>query len=197
MEQITTSSDKLTKKNIINRISDIPGGVSLAIATLVAGNVVQEATPLTAPAAGIRSICKQAKLLTGSTTTVMRVESKLNPFKTGDIVFQVVGGAAYAGTVATEVGTVDNIIYDTITVGTALESAAVGTFIYQSSIAAGEGADTGALENTADTIIKEAFTVPSTTPVVFSGDAYMRADVAEGVIGPLYLATLDVNEIKY
>jgi hypothetical protein len=197
MKQITKSSTALSRKNIINRIADVPGGISLTVADLTAGKIVIEGCPLTAPSSGKRTVCKQAVLLTGSTTTVFRVESSTNQFKTGDIIFQQVGGAAYAGTVVTEVGTVGGVLYDTITVGTALESATVGTFIYQSSVSAGEGADTGALENAADVIIKEALEVPSDTQVILIKDAYQRADVVENCIGPLYLASLDVNEIKY
>lgn len=195
MRQITSNSDKLTKKNIINRITDVPGGISLTMADLVVGNVVPEGTPLSAPSSGKRTVCKQAKLLTGSTVTVFRVESGTHQFKTGEYIMQAVGGAAYAGTVATEVGTVDGVVYDTITVSTALESAAVGTFIYQSSAT---GATAGALSNDADVIIKEAFEVPAGTYVILPADAFIRADVVEGFIGTLHLAQLKgVIECKY
>jgi len=198
MKQISKSADKQTKKVIINRIADIPAGISLVLSTLVAGTVVPEGTPVTAPVDGKRTVCKSAKLLAGSTTTVMRVESATNQFKTGDIAFQVAGGAAYAGTVAREAGTVGGVVYDTITVGTALESAAEGTVIYQSSVAAGEGADTGALENTADAILKEAFEVPSGDHVIFMADAFIRADVLKDAIGALYLATMNgIGEVSY
>jgi len=194
MEQITKSSDALTKKNIINRISDIPGGVSIVLSTLVVGNIVLEGTPLAAPSSGKREICKQAKLLAGSTTTVFRVETGTHHFKTGEYIMQATGGAAYAGTVVVAAGTANGITYDTITVGTALESGAEGTFIYQSSAT---GAAAGALSNVADTIIKEPFEVPATTQVIWMADAHLRADVVEATIGALYLATLDVNEVKY
>lgn len=198
MQQITKTSDALTKKNIINRISDVPGGVSIDLSTLTAGVIIPEATPLAAPSSGKRKVCKQAKLLAGSTTTVFRVESATNPFKTDDIIFQQVGGKAYAGTVAKAVGTDSNgVLYDTITVDTALEAATAGIYIYESSRTAGEGADTGALENAADTILKEAFQVPSATQVIWMKDAFVRADVVEGCIGSLYLAALDVKEVKY
>lgn len=306
MDQITKASDKLTKKYIINRISDIPGGVSVVLSTLVAGSTVLEGTPLTAPSSGLRTICKQAIILAGSTTTIFRVETKTHNFKTGDFVMQGAGGVAYACTVAIAVGTASGITYDTITVGTALESAVAGTVIYEAAAAStglddtlniayandtasgltddatsdaiigavpdatiatvagtvgaagagdvtvtvssdlfddvvlsvavanddtatiaagkfrqamqanailmnnfeisGEGvqvilarkvAATGAvLENAADVIIKEAFTVPSNAKVIFIADAFIRADVVENAIGALYLASLDVNEIK-
>lgn len=191
MQQITTTSDKITKKNVINRISDVPGGVSLTLADLVAGQVVQEAVPLTAPSSGKRTVCKQAVLLTGSTTTVFKVDSQLHNFKVGEYLMQVVGGAAYAITDITDNGdgTTD------ITVGTALEAATAGIFIYQSSAT---GASAGALSNAAEVILKSGFEVPTLAQVIWIKDAHVRADVYAGVIGPLYLASLPgVIEINY
>jgi len=191
MQQITSNSDKLTKKNIINRVSDVPGGVSLTIADLVAGQIVEEATPLTAPSSGKRTVCKQAKLLTGSTTTVFVVDSELHNFKVGEYLMQVVGGAAYAITDITDNGDGTS----SITVGTALEAATAGIFIYQSSAT---GAAAGALSNTAEVILKDAFEVPSAAQVIFIKDAQVRADVYADVIGPLYLAQMaGILEINY
>ena len=180
-----------TKKNIINRISDVPGGVSLTLADLVAGKVVEEANPLSAPATGKRTVCKQSKILTGSTTTILQVDSDTNNFKVGDFVLRIEGGLAYAVTDITdnEDGT------DAITVGTALESATVGEFIYQAD--AESATTTSALENKADCILKEAFQVPEDAQVIWMADGFYRADVVEASIGSLYLADLDVNEVKY
>lgn len=191
MQQIQTNSDKLTKKNVINRVSDVPGGVSLTIADLVAGQVVEEATPLTAPSSGKRTVCKQAKLLTGSTVTVFVVDSELHNFKVGEYLMQEVGGAAYAIT-----GIVDNGDgTSSITVGTALEAATAGIFIYKSSAT---GASAGALNDVPEVITKDAFEVPSASQVIFMHDAYVRADVYADVIAPLYLATLPgIIEINY
>ncbi len=191
MQQIQTTSDKITKKNIINRISDVPGGVSMTLADLVAGQVVQEAVPLSAPASGKRTVCKQAKLLAGSTTTVFVVDSQLHNFKVGEYLMQAVGGLAYAITDITDNGDGTSAI----TVGTALESGTAGVFIYQSSAT---GATAGALSNTAKVILKSGFEVPSVAQVIWMKDAQVRADVYAGVIGPLYLATLPgVIEINY
>lgn len=191
MRQIVSTSDKITKKNVINRISDVPGGVSLTLADLVAGQVVEEATPLTAPSSGKRTVCKSAKLLTGSTTTVFVVDSQLHNFKVGEYLMQAVGGAAYAITTIVDNGdgTSD------ITVGTALEAATAGIFIYKSSAT---GAAAGALNDVPEVIMKDAFEVPSDAQVIWIRDAYVRADVYADVIGPLYLATLPgVIEINY
>jgi hypothetical protein len=207
MQQITKTSQKLTKKNIINRISDIPGGISLVLSTLVVGNAVLEGTPLSAPTSGKRSVCKQAQVLTGSSTTVFRVKAGCHNFKAGDYVMGIAGGLAYAvSAVATNVGAVhaDDIaagyaatgdLYDTITIGTAIEAVAVGGFIYQA--AAQSATTTSALLLAADVILKEAFEVPSTTQVIWQADAHLRADVVQGCIGSLYRATLDVREVKY
>ncbi len=191
MQQILKTSDLIAKKNIINRISGVPGGVSLAVTNLVAGSVIPEGIPISAPSSGVRTICKQAQLLTGSTTTALVVATQANQFKVGDGIMQAVDGASY------DVDTVEDEGdgTTTVTVGTALESATVGTWIYESSGA--EGARTGALENAPDVILKAAFVVPSTTQVILIKDALVRADVHENVIGPLNLATLDVNVIKY
>jgi hypothetical protein len=207
MRQITVSSEKLTKKNIINRISDVPGGVSLVLSTLIVGNAVLEGTPLSAPSSGKRSVCKQAQLLTGSTTTVFRVKAGTHHFKVGDFAMRIAGGLAYAVTaVAPNVGDVNAAditagyastgdLYDTITVGTALESATVGGWIYQA--AAESATTTSALLLAADVILKEAFVVPSESQVIWIADAFVRADVVQGCLGSLYLATLEVREVKY
>lgn len=191
MRQIQSNSDKITKKNVLNRVSDVQGGVSLNLSNLVAGQIVEEGTPLTAPTAGKRTVCKQAKLLTGSTTTVLVVDSASHNFAVGDIVMQQVGGVGATITDVTDNG--DGTA--SITVDTALESATAGVFIYESSAA---GATAGALANTADVILKDGFEVPANQQVIYIRDAYVRADVHADVIGPLYLADIPgVIEIKY
>lgn len=190
MIQIVKTSEKLTKKNIINRISDIPGGVSLTLADLVVGSVVLEGTPLSAPSSGKRTVCKQAIILAGSTTTAIKVEELTHNFKVGDFIGTKVGGKAYAIT-----GITNSAGVDTLAVGTAIDTPVAGGFIYE--MAAEAATNTSALKNAADVILKTAFQVPASTQVIWIADAYVRADVLEGCIGSEYLATLDVNEIKY
>lgn len=191
MQQITKTTDLLTLKSIINRISDVPGGVSLVLSNLTPGKVVPEGTPLSAPSSGKRSVCKQAILLATSTTTSLLVDSQTNPFKKGDFVAVKVGGKSYAITAITTAAGID-----TMTVGTAIDAVTTGGFVYE---AADEQASTGStLKNKADSILKSAFVVPSATQVIWMADAYMRADVLENTIGALYLANLSgVLEIKY
>jgi len=190
MIQIQKTSDTLTKKNIVNRVSYIPGGVSLALTNLVAGNVVPEGTPLTAPSSGLRTICKQAVVLTGSTTTAIQIEEGTHQFKVGDFIGVKTGGKAYA---ITDISNASGI--DTLTVGTAIGTPVVGGFIYE--MAAEAAATTSALKNTADVILETAFIAPSVTNIIFMNDALLRADVLQNVIGSEYLATLDVKEVKY
>ena len=190
MQQVTTTSDVLGKKVIINRISDVPGGISLLIANLVAGKHVQEGTPLTAPSSGARTVCKEAVLLTGSVAAALKVSSQLNNFKVGEFIGQKLDGIA--GTI-TEITTSDGV--DTIAIDSDLEAFAAGTAIYEMAALA---TDDSALKNTPDVILKEAYEVPSTSQVIVIKDALVRADVQENCIGALNLAQLPgVIVIKY
>jgi len=125
MQQITTKSEKLTKKHIIARISDVPGGVSLVMSTLVAGSVVAQATPLSAPASGKRTVSKQAIILAGSSTTAIKVEELTHQFKVGDFIGVKTAGKAYAITSIANASRVD-----TLTVGTAIDAVTTWAFIY-------------------------------------------------------------------
>lgn len=130
MEAITTTSDVSTKINIINieKARDIPGGASIELSSLIDANVIQQATPLSAPTTGVRKVCKQGVVLTGSTTTVINVTVGDHNFKVGDFIGTKVGGLAYAITDITATATVD-----AITVGTAIDTPATGAYIYQMS----------------------------------------------------------------
>lgn len=191
MNQITSTVDSTVKKNILNRISDIIGGISLILTNLVAGVIVFEGTPVTTPTNGKRTICKQAKVLAGSTTTVKKVTTGTHHFKVGDFLCTKEAGIAYAITSITTSNGVDDI-----TVGTAIEATAAGDWIYEAS--AQSVTNTSVFKNQPDAILKEAFVVPSTSQVIYMADALVRADVVEGAIGPLYLAKMPlIKEIKY
>jgi len=192
MIQITKTTSKTVKKNIINRISDVPGGVSLVLSTLIPGNVIPEGTPISAPASGLRTICKQAKALTGSSTTVKKVTNGAHNFKVGDFLCTKEGGLAYAITTITTSNGVDDI-----TVGTAIEASAAGDYLYEA--AAQSASTTSAFKNIPNTILKEAFEVPAaSSQVIMVKDAYVRADVVEDCIGAAYLAYLpQIAVIKY
>ncbi len=183
MQQITTEQTINARKLVINRVSFTPAGVSLALATLVSGIVVPEATPLTAPVSGLRTVCKQGQILTGSTTTVIKIATGEHHFKVGDFITSGAGTPSYAILSITSAAGVDDI-----TVGTALADATTGNFIYE---AEDEQAVTSVLENTPDTILQDAFIVPAAgTTVLKLGVALIRADVLEDAIAPEYLALL-------
>lgn len=193
MQEIKVTSDVSTRINIVNieRARDIPAGASIELASLVNGSVVEQANPLSAPSNGVRKVCKQAKILTGSTTTVFKVETMYNQFKVGEFVGRIVGGLAYAITDITDNGdgTTD------ITVETALEDATVGQHIYQ--MAAESGTTTSALLNTPVCILGKSFQVDQ-TKVMEDRPAYIAASVIEGSIGSVYLSELkNIDSVSY
>jgi hypothetical protein len=191
MQQITTTSDVLVKKNIINRVADVPGGISMVLSTLVVGNYVPQASPVSAPASGKRTVCKSAKINgSAASTTVFPIDEKLHHFKVGDFVCRKEGGKAYAiSTITNSAG------IDTITVGTAID-ADVDGWIYE---AADQQASTGStFKNQPDAILKNAFEVPGTTQVIFTADALLMAVVVENCIAPAYLTKLKaITVVKY
>lgn len=190
MRQIETKSDVLVNKNILNRVSYVPGGVSLAISNLVAGRVIQEAAVLGEPSSGVRSVLKAAPILTGSTTTAIKVSTALNQFKVGDFLTAKESGKAYA---ITEIDSTDGV--DTLTVGTAID-ADVDGWIYEAVEEA--ETDTSVIKGTPDVVLETAFEVPATTQVYVSNDALMRADVREGSVAPIHLSKLAlIGEVKY
>ena len=191
MQQITKASELLVKKNVINRVTDVPGGCSIAVSNLVAGSYVEEGTPLTAPATGVRIVCKQAKVLANPTATVVQVAEKSHNFKVGDFIGTKLLGKAYAITTITNASGID-----TLTVGTAIDTPTIGDFIYE--MEAESASNTSALKNTPEVIVKSPFEVPSTTTLILQKDALVRADIHAGVVGSVYLATLPgVIEITY
>ena len=191
MQQITTTSDILVKKNIINRVADIPGGISMVLSTLVVGNIVPQASPVSAPTSGKRSLCKSAKINgSAASTTVFPIDEKIHNFKVGNFVCRKEGGKAYAITSITNASGID-----TVTVGTAID-ADVDGWIYE---ATDEQATTGStFKNQPDAILKNAFEVPSATQVIFTADALLIGVVVENCIAPAYLTKLKaITVAKY
>ena len=194
MNQIVSTSDKLTKKNIQNRqlAHMVPGGVSMDLSTLAAGVVIPEGNPLSAPSSGLRKVCKQAKILTGSTTTVFVIDTDSNPFAVGEFLGRQTGGLAYAITDITDNG--DGTT--SVTVGTALEDATVGGFLYE--MAAESGTNTSALKNAPDCVLAYAFQVPNVAQVILMQDGILIGTVIEGAVGSEYLSLLKgIVESKY
>lgn len=190
MQQITTSQDTMTKLNIVNRVADIPGGVSLVMSTLTAGVVIPEGTPITAPATGIRTICKAAKLVASSNTTTFPVATATNPFKVGNFLCTKTGGKAYA---ISDISTTDGV--DTITVGTAIDAQSDG-WVYEA--AAEAASNTSAFKNTPDSILGAPLEVPTNTQVIVMSSALVIALVLEDTVAPAYLTLLKgINVVKY
>lgn len=192
MEAITQTGDVSVKINILNmeRARDIPGGASIELSSLINGNIIEQATPLSAPTSGIRKVCKQAVVLAGSTTTAIKVTTGEHNFIVGDFIGTKTLGKAYA---ITEIASASGV--DTITVGTAIDTPVTGEYIYQ--MAAEAATDTSALLNTPVCISGKAFKVDQ-TKLMEAIPAYVSASVVGSVIGTEYLSLLkNIDEISY
>lgn len=192
MEAIKVTSDVSVKINIVNieRSRDIPAGASVQLSELIDGNVVEQAVCLSAPTSGVRSVCKQGTVLTGSTTTVINVATGEHNFKVGEFIGTKEGGKAYAITDITETSGVD-----AITVGTAIDTPVTGEWIYE--MAAEAATDTSAFKNIPVCIGGKAFKVDQ-TKLMEAIPAYVGASVVGGVIGTAYLAYLkNIDEVSY
>ena len=190
MQKIISSTDVAARQVVINRISYVPAGFSLSVAELVAGNILGEGTPLTAPSSGLRKVCKQAIILAGSTTTAVKVDATKNHFKVGDFIGVKTAGKAYA---ITAIATASGV--STLTVGTAIDAVTEGAFIYQ--MAAEAASNTSALLNSPKVILGTGAVVGAN--VAWQDEsALVRADVYAGNIGSAYLALLpQIAEIEY
>lgn len=183
METITSSTTANSKKNVLHRVSDVPNGASLVLSTLIVGNQVPEASPVSVPASGVRTYCKAGKIETGSTTTAIKILTGDHHFKVGDFLCAKEGGLAYAIT-----GIVSASGIDTITVGTAID-ADVDGWVYEAG--AESATTTSAFANSPDAIIKEAFVVPAVgSKVIEFINPLLHAVVVKDCIAPAYLAEL-------
>lgn len=184
MQSITVTGDVSVKKNILNRMRtrDIPAGVSVTLADLVDGNIIEEATPLTADSSGNRTVCKQAKILAGSTTTAVKLTTGEHNFIVGSIVGVKTLGKAQT---VTDVDSTDGI--DTLTIDVAIDTPVTGQFLYE--MAAVAATNTSALLNTPKCITGKAFKVDQ-TKIMEAIPAFVDASVVSGVIGDEYLNLL-------
>ena len=191
MQTVTKSGSVKSPKVVDTVIAQVKGGVSVNVANLVEGAIVIEGTPLTAPTAGKRTICKQAKILSGSTTTAIKVGSVFNHFKVGDVIGAKTAGKAYDITGITVANGIATIVPST-----AIDTVTEGAHIYEM---AAVGATGSALKNAPDTILESAFVAPVAAATAWlMADACTRADVKEGFIGAEYLAVLpQVKVVKY
>ncbi|MBK8807771.1 MAG: hypothetical protein IPO21_14450 [Bacteroidales bacterium] len=166
------------------KVADIPSGVSIKTSELVAGTILLDATAIGRASSGLCSVLKSAKALTGTTTTVIKVEGNKSQFKVGEKIFSLVGGKHYAITAisAPTAGVID------ITVGTAIDDPlANGGFIYQNA-AATDGATGAAFLVTPVAITGTAFEVDITSNQ--SVDAWVIGAVKYGTVGSAILSAL-------
>jgi len=191
MEAIKVTSDVSTAINILNieKARDIPGGASVKLSDLIYGNVIEQATPLSAPATGVRTVCKQAVLLTGSTTTSLKIATGEHNFIVGSVVGVKTGGKASAVVSVTETTGVDALVVAT------LDAVTVGGFVYE--MAAVGTTTTSALLNTPVCISGKAFQVDQ-TKVIEAIPAYVGASIVADVVGSEYLSLLkNIDSISY
>lgn len=132
MLKIERSSDSRVVKAILHRIADIPGGVTVSVATL-GGTALKEGTPIGAPDAvsGLCKVVKTAKILTIAASNAVTYDvAKGHHFKVGD---RFACNAAN-GQLITAIDKTTNADKDVITVGTTLGAAlAVGDVAFESS----------------------------------------------------------------
>jgi len=195
MDVITKTTQTQVGKNIVNRLTDVRGGVSLTMADLVAGSYVKEGTPLSAASSGARTVCKQAIVLTASTTTAIKVTELSHNFKVGNFIGTKVGGKAYAITSITNASGVD-----TLNVGTAIDTPVVGGFIYEMA-AASTGLDATlnlAYANDTATGLTDGPTSVSTGGTPQATDATVVGTVGAGGAGDITVTVssdMFVNEV--
>lgn len=184
---ITSNVATKVEKNIKTVIADIPAGISLDTSTLVQDSIVIEGNPISAPADGLRKICKQAEILSGSTTTAVKTPTDKNQFKVGDVI-GTGGGKSYTITGSTASNGVT-----TLGTATAIDTVTAGQFIYEYTADASSGA---VLKNSPVAILRDAFKVNS--DVFVQNGGVTHANVMSGKIGSVYVGLLKgIVEISY
>lgn len=83
MLKIERKSDSRVNKAILHRLADIPGGVTVSVATL-GGAVLQEGTPLCIGGGGLYNVVKTGKVVTAYSSGTSLEIAKGHYFKVGD-----------------------------------------------------------------------------------------------------------------
>lgn len=83
MLKIERKSDSRVIKAIIHRLADIPGGVTVSVATL-GGAALQEGTPLCIGSNGLYNVVKTGKVVTAYSSGTSLEIAKGHHFKVGD-----------------------------------------------------------------------------------------------------------------
>ena len=133
--KITRSSDSRVVKALLHRVADIPGGVTVSIATF-GGTALKEGTPIGAPdpTTGLCLVVKTAEIITNAADDAVAYEvAKGHHFKVGD--YFSAGSAS--GQIITAIDKTTSTVKDTITVGTtlgvAITAGTIGAKAYQST----------------------------------------------------------------
>lgn len=138
MLKIDRKNDSRVVKSILNRVADIPGGVTVSIADL-GGAVVYEGTPVAYVAAdGMHHVCKTVLIVSDAANNATTYDiAKGSHFKVGDI-FATEGANGQA---ITAIDKTTNTDKDVVTVGTTLGvaiTAASATVAFQAAEAGGK-----------------------------------------------------------
>lgn len=116
--KIDRKQDVRTAHACTHNLADIPNGVTVSAADLVAGGILPEGAYIGVDEAGLYHLVKTAKLTEAATATATTYKvAKGHHFKPGDFIASDAGAKAYA---ITSIDTSSDPTYDTITVGTTL-----------------------------------------------------------------------------
>ena len=128
--KIERKADVRVNKCILNRVADIPGGVTIKTSVL-GGLALVEGTPIGPVAGDMYSVTKTAKVITEAGIAAVTYEvAKGSHFKVGDFF----GTAALAGKAITAIDKTTSTAKDTITLATTLGAVvAVGTVAIQTA----------------------------------------------------------------
>lgn len=193
MLKIERKADSRVIKAIVNRIADIPGGVTVSVADL-GGVALYEGTPVGYAAAdGMYHVCKTALIVTNAADNATTYEvSKGSHFKVGDI-FATEGANGQA---ITAIDKTTNADKDVITVGTTLGvaiTAASATVAFQATTAGGKVVKyppTATTGSTYDVVASESMFVDAwVLAVIREGNAPLVNDTLKGTLkGIHYIA---------
>lgn len=158
--RIERKQDTRTAHACTHNLADIPNGVTVSTADLVAGGIVAEGSYVGVDEAGLYHLIKTAKLVENATASATEYKvAKGHHFKPGDVITPDAGGKAYT------IASIDNTsdpTYDKITVGTTLgaslkagdalvlaaaEVASKSEFKYAPKAVLGESYQAAALDN--------------------------------------------------
>lgn len=157
MMTVRKRKDVITKKCILKKVADIPGGVDVSVAPL-GGDFLFEGTPISLPVNGKSNVIKYAKVVTAATNTATKIEiEKYSHFKVGDFVMASVGAKAYAITAIDTSSSAKDVITLGTTLGVAIDK---NSFIMEAAAESAEA--TSALKYVPGAIVGSGYQIPET-----------------------------------